>query len=82
MPVVRREAQLPYGYVTRELEVLPAVGLTMTPAVLVVPTDGKPHAMEVQVDAVTYSTVGAQRRRAPRRAIRMDGDAAVAGLRA
>jgi LmbE family N-acetylglucosaminyl deacetylase len=59
VPVVRRESQLPYGYVTRELEVLPAVGLTMTPAVLVVPTDGKAHTMDVQVDVVTYSTAGA-----------------------
>ncbi len=60
VPVVRREAQLPYGYVTRELEVLPVVGLTMTPGVLVVPSDGKSHTMEVQVDAVTYSTIGAK----------------------
>jgi LmbE family N-acetylglucosaminyl deacetylase len=59
VPVVRREAQLPYGYVTRELEVLPVVGLTMTPGVLVVPSDGKAHAMDVLVDAVTYSTAGA-----------------------
>ena len=58
-PVMRREPQLPYGYVMRELEVLPIVGLTMTPAVLVVPTDGKPHTVDVQVDAVTYATIGA-----------------------
>ena len=66
VPVVRREAQLPYGYVKRELEVLPAVGLTMTPSVLIVPSDGKPHTIEVQVDAVAFATIGAQRRRAPR----------------
>jgi len=60
VPVMRREAQLPYGYVMRELEVLPVVGLTMTPAVLVVPTDGKPHTIDVQVDAVTYATIGAK----------------------
>jgi LmbE family N-acetylglucosaminyl deacetylase len=59
VPVVRREAQLPYGYVARELEVLPVVGLTMTPTVLVVPVDGKPHTVDVQVDVVTYTTVGA-----------------------
>lgn len=59
VPVVRREAQLPYGYVSRELEVLPVVGLTMTPAVLVVASDGTRHTTEVQVDVVTYSTVGA-----------------------
>ena len=60
VPVVRREAQLPYGYVKRELEVLPAVGLTMTPSVLIVPSDGKPHTIEVQVDAVAFATTGAR----------------------
>ncbi len=59
VPVMRREAELPYGYVTRELEVLPVVGLTVTPAVLLVPSDGKPHTVDVQVDAATYSSIGA-----------------------
>ena len=59
-PVMRRESQLPYGYVMRELEVLPVVGVTMTPAVLVVPTDGTPHTVDVHVDAVTYATIGAK----------------------
>ncbi|MBK5297926.1 MAG: PIG-L family deacetylase [Vicinamibacteria bacterium] len=59
VPVMRRQAQLPYGYVMRELEVLPVVGVTMTPGVLVVPTDGKPHTIDVQVDAVAYATIGA-----------------------
>jgi hypothetical protein len=31
----------------------------MTPSVLVVPVDGKPHTVDVQVDVVTYATVGA-----------------------
>ena len=60
VPVVRREAQLPYGYVTRELEVLPVVGLTDDAgACWWCPVDGKPHTVDVQVDAVTYSTIGA-----------------------
>ncbi|MDP6608034.1 MAG: PIG-L family deacetylase [Vicinamibacterales bacterium] len=36
-PVVSREARLPYGYADRLLQVLPAIGLTISPAVAVVP---------------------------------------------
>lgn len=60
VPVMRRESQLPYGYVARELEVLPAVGVTMTPSVLVVPTHGRPHVADVQVDVVSFGTTGAE----------------------
>ena len=59
VPVMRREAQLPYGHVLRELEVLPAVGLTMTPAVVVVRADRQPHTFDVDVDAVAYAQSGA-----------------------
>lgn len=59
VPLMRREAQLPYGYAMRELEVLPPVALEMTPGVLVVPTDGRPHTLDVQVDAMTYAGGGA-----------------------
>jgi hypothetical protein len=58
-PVLRREAQLPYGYAMRELEVLPPVALEVSPSVLVVPTDGRSHTLDVQVDAVTYAGAGA-----------------------
>ena len=59
VPVMRREAQAPYGMVLRELEVLPSVGLTMTPSVLVVPAGGKPRSVDVQVDVVAYAASGA-----------------------
>jgi hypothetical protein len=58
VPVDRRESLAPYGHAMRELEVLPPVALSMTPAVLVVAT-GRPVTREVQVDLTTYSTTGA-----------------------
>ncbi len=36
-PVERREAQLPYGYVMRELVVLPSLALNLDPAMAIVP---------------------------------------------
>src|SRR6185503_1304696 len=36
-PVTRREAQLPYGYVMRELAVVPALALTVSPRQAIVP---------------------------------------------
>lgn len=39
-PVKRREDHAPYGYALRDLDVLPAVTLTMTPDRIVVPTTG------------------------------------------
>jgi hypothetical protein len=59
VPVMRREAQLPYGYVMRELEILPVVGVGDHAGGVVVPSDGAAHTVDVQVDAVTYSGVGA-----------------------
>jgi LmbE family N-acetylglucosaminyl deacetylase len=59
VPVMRREAQLPYGYALRELEILPPVALSVSPGVLIVPTDGRAHTRDVQVDVVSYSGAGA-----------------------
>lgn len=39
-PVKRREDQAPYGYALRDLDVLPAVTLTMTPDRIILPTAG------------------------------------------
>jgi LmbE family N-acetylglucosaminyl deacetylase len=41
-PVTRLDANLPYGYDTRELTVLPAIALTLTPANAVVPLRSAP----------------------------------------
>ena len=59
VPVVRREAQLPYGHVLRELEILPAVGVSLTPSVLIAPAGGAPHRLAVEVDVVAYAGTGA-----------------------
>ncbi len=59
VPVMRREAQLPYGYALRELEILPPVALSVSPGVLIVPTDGTAHTRDVQVDVVSYAGAGA-----------------------
>ena len=58
-PVVRREAQLPYGHVLRELEILPAVGVSLTPSVLIAPFGAAPHRLAVEVDVVAYAPAGA-----------------------
>jgi LmbE family N-acetylglucosaminyl deacetylase len=57
-PVLRREANLPYGYDLRELEVLPPVSLALTPGVLVVPADH--HAHDVTVGAQLVSHVAGE----------------------
>ena len=49
-PVQRREAQLPYGYVLRELQVLPAVSLTVRPAVTIVPHEQETVTVTVEVE--------------------------------
>lgn len=58
VPVERRESLAPYGHAMRQLEVLPPVALSMSPAVLVVAA-GRPTTRDVQVDLTTYSTTGA-----------------------
>jgi LmbE family N-acetylglucosaminyl deacetylase len=49
-PVVRLEANLPYGYDTRELAVVPAVAVTLTPGHAVVPIGGsRPLVLQAEV---------------------------------
>jgi LmbE family N-acetylglucosaminyl deacetylase len=57
-PVMRRESLAPYGHSMRELEVLPAVSLSITPTVVIVAT-GRPASRDVSVDLTSYSTAGA-----------------------
>jgi LmbE family N-acetylglucosaminyl deacetylase len=52
VPVVRREANLPYGYVMRELAVVPAVAVNVSPRQAVVPQAGAPRTVRVQVELI------------------------------
>jgi LmbE family N-acetylglucosaminyl deacetylase len=49
VPVQRREANLPYGYVMRDLEILPPISVAIEPRVLVIPTSPQPSMREVSV---------------------------------
>lgn len=48
--VRRREAKLPYGFVLRELRVVPAVSLTVAPGTAVVPLAAPTKSVQVAVD--------------------------------
>src|SRR4029450_8912062 len=49
-PVTRLEANLPYGYDTRTLAVVPAVAVTLTPGHVVVPIGGsRPVIFQAEV---------------------------------
>ena len=48
--VRRREANLPYGYEMRELRVVPALALTLTPSFAVVPLKARKKQVQVEVD--------------------------------
>lgn len=48
--VVRREANLPYGVESRELRVVPALALTVTPGSAVVPLKAARKRVQVEVD--------------------------------
>ena len=49
-PVVRLEANLPYGYDTRELAVVPAVAVTLTPGAAVLPVGvSRPLVLQAEV---------------------------------
>ena len=49
-PVIRREANLPYGFEDRELTVAPALALTVTPRTAVVPRSPPRKTVAVEVD--------------------------------
>jgi hypothetical protein len=52
-PVSRLEANLPYGYDTRELAILPAVAVTMSPAQAVVPLGVKEKTVRLRTEIVS-----------------------------
>lgn len=58
-PVVRREANLPFGYEVRELEILPPVAISAGPRVVIAPAGAGPHKRTLEVDVVTYARDGA-----------------------
>jgi LmbE family N-acetylglucosaminyl deacetylase len=58
--VRRREAKLPYGYVMRELRVVPALAVTSNPATVVVPVKAQTKRVSVQVDVLNNRDSGSK----------------------
>lgn len=54
-PVIRREANLPYGYDEHTLRVLPPVAVSLSPAAGIIPLAGKPADIPVQLQLVNYA---------------------------
>jgi LmbE family N-acetylglucosaminyl deacetylase len=51
-PLRRREALLPYGYAMREVMVVPAVGVTLSPSTAVIPAGADRHSLALQVELI------------------------------
>jgi LmbE family N-acetylglucosaminyl deacetylase len=58
--VRRREAKLPYGYVMRELRVVPAVSLTVSPTTAVVPIAAATRRVGITVDLLNSREAGSK----------------------
>jgi LmbE family N-acetylglucosaminyl deacetylase len=58
--VRRREANLPYGYVMRELHVVPAVALTVSPTTAVVPLTSAARQVTINVDLLNNRESGSK----------------------
>ena len=58
VPVMRREAQLPYGYVMRELAIVPALAVTTTPRQAVVPLSMASKRVRLQVELTNNDVRG------------------------
>ncbi len=56
--VRRREARLPYGFAVRELQVVPAVGVQVSPGAAVVPLDAAQKRVTVNVDLLNNKASG------------------------
>jgi LmbE family N-acetylglucosaminyl deacetylase len=59
-PVMRREAQLPYGYVMRELAVVPAVAVNVSPRQAIVPLAMTTKSVRVQVELLNNAATGSK----------------------
>jgi LmbE family N-acetylglucosaminyl deacetylase len=57
-PITRREAQLPYGYVMRELAVVPAVAVNVSPRQAIVPLSMANKSVRVQVELLNNAPNG------------------------
>lgn len=56
--VRRREARLPYGFAIRELQVVPAVGVQVSPAAAVVPLEAKQKRVTLNIDLLNNKASG------------------------
>jgi LmbE family N-acetylglucosaminyl deacetylase len=54
--VQRREAQLPYGYATRDLAVLPAISVALTPRQIMIPTGQASRTVPITVDVTGFGS--------------------------
>jgi LmbE family N-acetylglucosaminyl deacetylase len=59
-PVRRREANLPYGYEMRELAVLPAIGVKMSPKQAVLPLGDAARTLDLHVELVNNAPQGSE----------------------
>jgi LmbE family N-acetylglucosaminyl deacetylase len=60
VPVTRREPQLPYGYVMRELAVVPALAVSVSPRQAVVPLSLASKSVKVQVELTNNAQSGSK----------------------
>ena len=60
VPVTRREAQLPYGYVMRELAIVPALALTVSPRMAIVPQTSASNTVRLQVEVTNNAPAGSK----------------------
>lgn len=60
VPVTRREAQLPYGYVMRELAIVPALALTVSPRQAIVPQASANKSVRLQVELTNNAPGGSK----------------------
>src|SRR5205823_3585298 len=58
VPVTRREAQLPYGYVMRELAIVPALAVNVSPRQAIVPLALATKSVRVQVELTSNAPTG------------------------
>jgi len=58
VPVTRREPQLPFGYASRELEVLPALAVNVSPRHAIVPIAQRDKRLLVQVELINNAAAG------------------------
>jgi LmbE family N-acetylglucosaminyl deacetylase len=60
VPVTRREAQLPYGYVMRELAIVPALAVTVSPRQAIVPRSSAGNGVRLQVELANNAPSGSK----------------------